>query len=66
MAVHPGGDGFEAWSAGLAGQSEHGLLVELARLRSISLTLRQTQTEQQARLAALFATMVAVQAGGDL
>lgn len=66
IAQYGGGDGFEAWSAGLAGQSEHGLLVELARLRSISLTLRQTQTEQQARLAALFATMVAVQAGGDL
>jgi hypothetical protein len=66
IAQYGGGDGFETWSAGLAAQSEHGLLVELARLRAVSLTLRQTQTEQQARLAALFATMVAVQAGGEL
>lgn len=66
IAQYGGGDGFETWSAGLAAQSEHGLLIELARLRALSLTLRQTQTEQQARLAAVFATMLAAQAGGDL
>lgn len=66
IAQYGGGPEFEKWSAGLAGQSEHGLLVELGRLRSISLTLRQALIEQQARTTAVFATMLATQAGGSL
>lgn len=60
-----GGDDFEKWSAGLAAQSERGLLIELARLRSMTLRLRQTLIEQQSRNGALFATMLAAQTGSQ-
>ncbi|MGN7126783.1 hypothetical protein [Methylorubrum thiocyanatum] len=66
VAQYGGGPGYEAWSAALAGQSERGLLLELARLRSMSLTLRQQLIEQQARTTAVFGTLLATQAGGDL
>lgn len=66
IAEYGGGPGYEAWSAALAGQSERGLLLELARLRSMSLTLRQQLIEQQARTTAVFGTLLATQAGGDL
>ncbi|MFY9290254.1 MAG: hypothetical protein WAP03_06120 [Methylorubrum rhodinum] len=66
IGQYGGGPQFEAWSAGLAAQSEHGLLLELTRLRSMSLTLRQSLIEQQARTTAVFGTMLATQAGGDL
>ena len=61
-----GGPQYEAWSAGLAGQSEHGLLIELTRMRSMALALRQQLIEQQARTSAVFGTILAVQAGGSL
>ncbi|MGN8096810.1 hypothetical protein [Methylobacterium sp. 22177] len=66
IAQYGGGPAFETWSAGLAGQSEHGLLIELGRLRSITLTLRQALVEQQARTTAVLGTMLAAQAGGGL
>lgn len=66
ISQYGGGPQFEAWSAALAGQSEHGLLLELTRLRSMTLTLRQSLIEQQARTTAVFGTMLATQAGGDL
>lgn len=66
IGQYGGGSQHEAWSAGLAGQSEHGLLIELARLRSMSLTLRQQLIEQQARTSAVFGTILATQAGGNL
>ena len=61
-----GGAGHEAWSSALAGQSERGLIVELSRLRAMSLRVRQIKAEQQARITALFATMVGLEAGGPL
>jgi hypothetical protein len=66
ISQYGGGPQFEAWSAGLAGQSEHGLLIELTRMRSMSLSLRQQLIEQQARTSALFGTILATQAGGNL
>ena len=66
IAQYGGGPQYEAWSAGLAGQSEHGLLIELTRMRSMSLALRQQLIEQQARTAAVLGTMLATQAGGNL
>ncbi|MEN3237970.1 hypothetical protein PUR29_31370 [Methylobacterium ajmalii] len=66
IGQYGGGPQFEAWSAGLAGQSEHGLLIELTRMRSMSLSLRQQLIEQQARTSAVFGTMLATQAGGNL
>jgi hypothetical protein len=61
-----GGSKHEAWSNALAGQSERGLMMELSRLRAISLRVRQLKAEQSARLTALFATMVGLEAGGPL
>lgn len=58
-----GGPNHEAWAAGVAAQSESGLLRELARLRAMSLRLRQFQSEQQARLAAINAAMLALEVG---
>lgn len=58
-----GGPNHEAWAAGVAAQSESGLLRELARLRAMSLRLRQFQSEQQARLAAINAAMLAMEVG---
>ncbi|BCM87617.1 hypothetical protein [Methylobacterium indicum] len=66
IGQYGGGPQYEAWSAGLAGQSEHGLLIELTRLRSMSLSLRQQLIEQQARTSAVFGTILATQAGGNL
>jgi hypothetical protein len=66
IGQYGGGPQFEAWSAGLAGQSEHGLLIELTRMRSMSLSLRQQLIEQQARTSAVFSTILATQAGGNL
>ncbi len=66
IGQYGGGPAYETWSAALAGQSEHGLLLELIRLRSMSLTLRQSLIEQQARTSAVFGTMLATQAGGGL
>lgn len=66
QAKYGGGPGYQEWSAGLAGQSEHGLLLELTRLRSMTLRLQQMQADSNARVATIFATMLAVQAGGDL
>ena len=66
IAQYGGGPHYEAWSAGLAGQSEHGLLIELTRMRSMSLALRQQLIEQQARTAAVLGTMLATQTGGNL
>jgi len=66
IGQYGGGPQYEAWSAGLAGQSEHGLLIELTRMRSMSLSLRQQLIEQQARTSAVFGTILATQAGGDL
>ncbi|KMO23410.1 hypothetical protein [Methylobacterium indicum] len=66
IGQYGGGPQFEAWSAGLAGQSEHGLLIELTRMRSMSLSLRQQLIEQQARTSAVFGTILATQAGGNL
>ncbi|KMO32867.1 hypothetical protein VQ02_22530 [Methylobacterium variabile] len=66
ISQYGGGPQHEAWSAGLAGQSEHGLLIELARMRSMSLSLRQQLIEQQARTSAVFGTILATQAGGNL
>lgn len=61
-----GGSQHEAWSNALASQSERGLMMELSRLRAMSLRVRQLKAEQSARLAALFATMVGLEAGGPL
>ena len=61
-----GGSKHEAWSNALAGQSERGLMMELSRLRAMSLRVRQVKAEQGARITALFATMVALEAGGPL
>jgi hypothetical protein len=61
-----GGSKHEAWSNALAGQSERGLMMELSRLRAMSLRVRQLKAEQSARLTALFATMVGLEAGGPL
>ncbi len=61
-----GGSQHETWSNALAGQSERGLTMELSRLRAMSLRVRQLKAEQSARLAALFATMVGLEAGGPL
>ncbi|MDP4025788.1 hypothetical protein Q8W71_24455 [Methylobacterium sp. NEAU 140] len=66
VGQYGGGPQYEAWSAGLAGQSEHGLLIELTRMRSMALALRQQLVEQQARTSAVLGTILAVQAGGDL
>lgn len=66
VAQYGGGAGHEAWSSALAGQSERGLIVELSRLRAMSLRVRQIKAEQQARITALFATMVGLEAGGPL
>ncbi|MCJ2029502.1 hypothetical protein MKK50_08825 [Methylobacterium sp. J-043] len=66
IGQYGGGSQYEAWSAGLAGQSEHGLLIELTRMRSMSLALRQQLIEQQARTSAVFGTILATQAGGNL
>ncbi|WP_234055866.1 MULTISPECIES: hypothetical protein [unclassified Xanthobacter] len=60
-----GGADYEAWSAGLTGQSERGLLVELSRLRALALSLRQSDTEQRARLSVLKAALLAVETGGE-
>ena len=66
IGQYGGGSQYEAWSAGLAGQSEHGLLIELTRMRSMALALRQQLVEQQARTSAVFGTILATQAGGNL
>ncbi|WP_066922531.1 hypothetical protein [Methylobacterium sp. CCH5-D2] len=66
MGQYGGGPQYEAWSARLAGQSEHGLLIELTRMRSMALALRQQLVEQQARTSAVFGTILATQAGGNL
>lgn len=64
MDQYGGGSGYESWSAGLAGQSDRGLMIELTRLRAMSVKLRQADTEQRARLTALYATYLALEAGG--
>lgn len=61
-----GGSKHQAWSNALAGQSERGLMMELSRLRAMSLRVRQLKAEQSARITALFATMVGLEAGGPL
>ena len=66
IAQYGGGPQYESWSAGLAGQSEHGLLIELTRMRSMALALRQQLVEQQARTSAVIGTLLATQAGGNL
>jgi hypothetical protein len=63
---YAGGEKYQDWSVKLVGQSERGLLLELARIRSISLQLRQQQLEQQKRLSVIISTMLAVEAQGDL
>lgn len=64
VAQYGGGSDYETWSAGLAGQSEHGLLIELTRLRAMTMKLRQMETEQKARLTANFAALLALETGG--
>ena len=61
-----GGSKHQAWSNALAGQSERGLMMELSRLRAMSLRVRQLKAEQSARITALFATMVGLEAGEPL
>jgi hypothetical protein len=41
-------------------------MMELSRLRAMSLRVRQLKAEQSARITALFATMVGLEAGGPL
>ncbi|MFG1270538.1 hypothetical protein V5F40_21550 [Xanthobacter sp. DSM 14520] len=59
-----GGAAYDAWSAGLAGQAERGLLIELTRLRAMNMKLRQVDTEQRARLTAVVAALLALETGG--
>ena len=59
-----GGTAYDAWSAGLAGQAERGLLIELTRLRAMNMKLRQVDTEQRARLTAVVAGLLALETGG--
>ena len=61
-----GGDQYNDWSTKLVSQSERGLLLELARLRAISLQLRQQQIAQQGRLTVLYSTMLSLESAGDL
>lgn len=59
-----GGPKFQEWSAQLASQSERGLITELARLRGMSLALEQVTNDQQARISAVMATLLAGTASG--
>lgn len=59
-----GGSGYEQWSAGLTDQSTRGLMIELTRLRAMSMKLRQEDTTQRGRLTALNAALLALETGG--
>lgn len=61
-----GGPKFQQWSAQLAAQSERGLITELARLRGMSLALEQVTNDQQARMSAVMATLLAGTASGGM
>lgn len=64
IAQYGGGTGYDEWSAGLAGQSERGLLIEYTRLRAMALKLRGVEAEQKARMTAVTAADLALQTGG--
>jgi len=61
IARYGGGDGHAEWSAALVTKSEAGLVKEIARLRSISLTLQQQRTRADERMQAIMATELAVE-----
>lgn len=60
-----GGPAYEKWTNGLQMQSERGLMIELNRLRSLSMRLRTQLSDSDARKAATVAGMLAAEASGN-
>ena len=60
-----GGPAYEKWTNALQMQSERGLMIELNRLRALSMRLRTYHSESEARKAAVVAGMLAAEAQGS-
>lgn len=58
-----GGSGYDAWQKELATKNERGLMQEYAKLRSISLRLKQASTKGEARIAAVLGVLLAGETG---
>ncbi|MDX4076765.1 hypothetical protein SDB63_25135, partial [Brucella sp. NBRC 113783] len=59
-----GGPAYQKWTNALQMQSERGLMVELNRLRAISMRLRTFMNDSEARKAATMAALLAAEASG--
>ena len=59
-----GGPAYQKWTNALQMQSERGLVVELNRLRAISMRLRTYMNDSEARKAAVMAALLAAEASG--
>ncbi len=59
-----GGPAYQKWTNALQMQSERGLIVELNRLRAISMRLRTYMNDSEARKAAVMAALLAAEASG--
>ncbi len=59
-----GGPAYQKWANALQMQSERGLMVELNRLRAISMRLRTFMNDSEARKAATMAALLAAEASG--
>ncbi|NSX94407.1 hypothetical protein [Agrobacterium tumefaciens] len=60
-----GGPAYAKWTNALQLQSERGLMIELNRLRALSMRLRTYHSESEARKAAVVAGMLAAEAQGS-
>lgn len=57
-----GGPEYERWAASMATRSEPGILKEIARVRSLAMTVRQLREESRDRMTVMVGTLVAGEA----
>jgi len=64
VATYAGGGDYAAWEASKASQSEHGLLVDYAKMQALDLWMSNQQYQESIRMEANLATMLAMRARG--
>lgn len=62
MSRYGGGAEYEQWAATMVTKSEPGIMKEIARIRSLAMTVRQLREESTDRMTVLVGTMVASEA----
>lgn len=64
VATYAGGENYQAWEVSKTSQSEHGLLVDYAKMNALDLWMMNLEYQQAERMEANLAAMLAIRARG--